>query len=152
MLAGHRLFFVEEYPAREAAPFFKGVQDVFWFCEEPDRKFTNQVFNSQANKEMLRRLFASVERNGVINPINLERTEWDGRIRDVCVHGGGRLWAARRLNITVPAIIDVIDGKPPKGGIEIGEGWPDLYDSPHEFWHVGGVVRFRQLNGKDVFP
>ena len=149
---GHRLYFVADFPAERAAPFFDGVQDVFWFCEDEDRKFTNQTFNNDANKAMLRRLFASVKKHGAINPINLERREHDGEIQDICIHGGGRLWAARRLGISVPAIIDVIDGEPPEDGVEVGDNWRELYDSPHELWSVGNSVRFRQIHNKDQFP
>jgi len=146
-MKGHRLFFVGEYPARRAAPFFLGLHgDVFWFCEDDDRKFSNQRFNNHANKALLRKLFASVQAHGVINPVNLERRLWGGEIQDIGVHGGGRLWAARKLDIEIPAIIDVIDGEPPEDGMPVGDGWAGLYEGEHDARHFGDRIIFQQRN------
>lgn len=135
------LYFVESYGAAEAAPFFLNIHgERFEFSDSAARKWQGHEFGPI--RDFCLDVLDSVGRNGVVNPINLDRMEIDGQIQDVVRHGATRLWAARILGIRLPAIIDVKQGEPPENGTLV-EDWRALFRGRHEMVTDNGVTRIK---------
>ena len=135
------LYYVENYGAALAAPFFLNIHgERFYFSDTAARKWEGHEFGPI--RDFCIDVLESVTANGVVNPINLDRLHIDGKIQDVVRHGATRLWAARLLDLTVPAIIDVKQGEPPEMGVKITD-WQHLFKGRHELVDDNGVVRIK---------
>ena len=146
-IEGHRLYYVEDYPAMDAAPFFVGSHFMkVDFETVPSKKW----HCSSGGKEdaFWQRVREDVKERGVINPINIDRMTWNGELMDVCRHGGTRLWAARLYKQTVPVLMDVKAGEPPEGSIPVSDPL-QLYEGSHKIEIVHGLLRIKAVNIED---
>ena len=140
-IEGHDLYYVEDYPALDAAPFFVGshfmkvdfetIEGKKWHCSSGGKE-----------SKFWQRVREDVKARGVINPINIDRMKWNGVLMDVCRHGGTRLWAARLYKMNVPVLMDVKAGEPPEGGIPVRDPL-QLYEGEHYIEIVNGLFRVK---------
>jgi len=142
---GHSLYYVERYRARDSAPFFFHTAGVLplRFGDTVRCKWGNGKENDSA--AFARRVIESVKDHGVINPVNLDRMEYKGKIQDMTRHGGTRMWAARVLDLTIPALIDVKAGDPPPDGVPVDDPL-SLYTEGHEVAEEYGVFLVRSCD------
>jgi len=138
-ISDHNLWFVEEYRAHDAAPFFVGshFMKVDFRTTEAGKWKCAAEGKEQAFWQRVRE---SVRDHGVINPINIDRMLWNGVLMDVTRHGGTRMWAARLYDLTIPALIDVKAGEPPENGIPVKNPL-ELYKGEHSIEIVNGLLR-----------
>ena len=149
-MKGHNLYFVQNYRARDSAPFFLHTAGVLplRFGDTVKCKWANGKENDSF--AFAKRVIASVKQAGVINPVNLDRMEWKGAVQDITRHGGTRMWAARVLDLRIPVLIDVKDGDPPEGAEKVSSPL-GFYTEGHRVDEEYGVFVVRSCDPQ-LFP